>query len=108
MKLAAAVCMVLLGCQSREKAAPPPPAISAADCRPFLVKARFVLQEMGSAAGMNYTQSIEEKAIKDCEADLATGKPSELMKCVLATNTTDGVRACFPTYEQVKARGSAK
>ena len=100
MKIAALLVLVL-GCQSSEKAAPVP-EISAAQCRPFLVKARFVLQEMGSAAGMNYSQSIEESAIKDCEADVAAGRPSELMKCVLASNTTDGVRACFPTYDQVK------
>ena len=107
MRLVTAVCLLLIGCQGREKAAPAPEP-TAESCRAFLVKARFVLQEMGSAAGMTYTQSIEEKAIKDCEADLAAGKASDLMKCVLATNTTDGVRACFPTYEQVKQGGTTK
>lgn len=112
MKLAALLVFVL-GCQSEKagKAAKGEPAapveITAASCRPFLTKARVVLQEMGSAAGMSYTQTIEEQAIKDCEADLAAGRPSDLMKCVLAANTTDAVRACFPTYDQVKQRGAA-
>ena len=107
MKIAALLVFVL-GCKSHDKPATPEPEINAAACRPFLVKARFVLQEMGSAAGMNYTQSIEETAIKQCEADVAAGKPNELMRCVLATNTTDGVRQCFPTYDQVKGQGKSK
>lgn len=102
MKLAA-VCAVLLACQTTEKAKPAP-EINTAACRPFLVKARFVLQEMGSAAGMSYTQSVEESAIKQCEADVAAGKSTELMRCVLSANTTDAVRHCFPTYDQVKAK----
>lgn len=102
MKLAA-LCIVLIGCQSRDEPKPAP-QITSAQCRPFLVKARFYLQEMGSAAGMNYTQSIEEKAIKDCEADVAAGRPTELMKCVLAANETEAVRRCFPTYQQVKGK----
>lgn len=101
----AALWVLVLGCQSSEKATPEPaPQITAASCRPFLVKARFVLEEMGSAAGMQYTQSIEERAIKDCEADVAAGRPTELMKCVLAANETEAVRKCFPTYDQVKAK----
>ena len=106
MKIAALLVFVL-GCQSTEKAKPAP-EIDATACRPFLVKARFVLQEMGSAAGMNYTQSIEEQAIKDCEADVKAGRPTELMRCVLAANETEAVKKCFPTYDQLKARGSAK
>lgn len=108
MKIAA-LCVLLLGCQSSEKAPPAPaPQLSAASCRPFLVKARFVLQEMGSAAGMTYTQSIEEQAIKDCEADVRAGRPTELMACVLGAGTTDAIRHCFPTYDQVKAQGKPK
>ena len=105
MKLAALLVLVV-GCQTEKKTASA--EITAASCRPFLTKARFVLQEMGSAAGMNYTQSVEEKAIKDCEADLATGKPSDLMTCVLAAQTTDAVRACFATYDQVMRPGKPK
>ncbi len=104
MKLAA-VCVVLLACQTSDKAPPAPskaPEITAASCRPFLVKARFLLEEMGTKAGMPYSQSIEEGAIKQCEADITAGRPVALMRCVLAAKTTDEVRACFPTLEQVK------
>ena len=105
MKIAAL--FVLLGCQSSDKAAPPAePPITAAACKPFLVKARFVLKEMGSAAGMNYSDAIEAQAIKDCEADVVAGRPTSLMRCVLAANTTEGVRQCFPTYDQVTQHGS--
>ena len=63
---------------------------------------------MGSAAGMSYSQAIEDQAIKDCEADVAAGRPTSLMKCVLAANTTDAVKSCFPTYDQVMHRGSGR
>ena len=107
MKIALA-CLVVLGCQS-EKAAPPPPpkpvsTITPQECRIFLVKARATMQELGSRAGVQYSQSIEENAIRDCEADVTAGKPMQLGRCVLDAKNEDEVHACFPTYDQLKDR----
>jgi hypothetical protein len=99
--------LVILGCQTEKTATPPPPAVSAIsvqECKLFLVKARATLQELGSRVNVSYTDQIETRAIKDCEDDVAGGKPMRLGRCVLDATTEDAVHKCFPTYDQLKDR----
>ncbi len=103
--------LLVAGCQARSEKAPPPPPppasssqITAAECPRFLAKARATIQAMGAKAGMTYNAQMEAKAVADCVADVAAGRPLVLGRCVLDAPSEDAVHRCFPTYEQVMTR----
>jgi len=98
------VCLLAIGCQSTDKAAPQKAQITADDCPRFLAKARRTIEEMGHHANLQYTPEIEASALKDCLADVAAGKPMVLPRCVLDATSEAAVHACFPTYDSLTNR----
>lgn len=105
---ALAACAFAIGCQGSEPAPQPATAtapvsaITAAQCGLFLTKARPVLEELATRSGMAYTKPIEDSALRDCQADVAAGKPMVFARCVIDAPTEAALHACFPAYDAVE------
>jgi hypothetical protein len=106
------IAAVLLVSACQDSTANKKPAAAAKtgdDCKLFLTKARGVLQQLSTAAGVTWNSSMEETALADCRADLAAGKRAQLIDCVLGAKDEAAVQGCFPRFEELTdgKRGSA-